>query len=252
VNRGMSKLIDLTGQRFGKLVVIERDYTRKNRTYWYCKCDCGNTCSLRKDALTRENKPQRSCGCDLAKRNSDAHLKDETGNRYSKLVVIKRVENLENHKDARWLCKCDCGEYCEVSGLHLRNGNVQSCGCLRSEKGKLNGIEETPGTRYGKLTVIEKSPNSRYGHVLWICKCDCGNICEVRGANLRGDVTHSCGCLKNLGEQKIVSLLEDNNIKFKREYTFPDLFGDNALLRFDFGVLDDNDKLKYLIEYDGI
>ena len=43
----MSKFQDLTGQRFGRLVVIERakDYIRPNgqsQVQWRCKCDCGN------------------------------------------------------------------------------------------------------------------------------------------------------------------------------------------------------------------
>ena len=60
------KLIDLTGQKFGKLTVLNRDInTQKTGTYWFCKCDCGNIVSLRKDVLTRKNKPQKSCGCDL-------------------------------------------------------------------------------------------------------------------------------------------------------------------------------------------
>lgn len=33
---------DLTGQRFGRLVVIERAPSLDWRTYWRCQCDCGN------------------------------------------------------------------------------------------------------------------------------------------------------------------------------------------------------------------
>ena len=37
----ISKLIDLTGQKFGRLTVIRKDKTQQ-RTKWWCKCDCGN------------------------------------------------------------------------------------------------------------------------------------------------------------------------------------------------------------------
>lgn len=60
----MPRLIDITGQTFGKLKVIERDDTRKgNVTYWLCKCSCGNPkiLSIPKNALTSGN--VRSCGC---------------------------------------------------------------------------------------------------------------------------------------------------------------------------------------------
>lgn len=49
----MGQLIDLTGQRFGKLTVLKRDYSKKGGTYWICQCDCGNIISTRKDTLTR-------------------------------------------------------------------------------------------------------------------------------------------------------------------------------------------------------
>lgn len=52
---------------------------------------------------------------------------------------------------------------------------------------------------------------------------------------------------------KLKKLLKENNILFKREYTFPDLFGiGGGKLRFDFGILDNRGNLLYLIEYDGV
>ena len=38
------------------------------------------------------------------------------------------------HKSGGWLCRCDCGAECTVTGNHLRQGRVQSCGCLNTEK----------------------------------------------------------------------------------------------------------------------
>lgn len=52
--------IDLTGQRFGKLVVLERDNTSK-RTKWKCKCDCGNEVIV--DAAHLKDGHTKSCGC---------------------------------------------------------------------------------------------------------------------------------------------------------------------------------------------
>ena len=69
------KLIDLTGQRFGRLVVIERgeDYVRetyrpymrkpevKRETTWRCRCDCGGEATVMRFNLT--SGATRSCGC---------------------------------------------------------------------------------------------------------------------------------------------------------------------------------------------
>ena len=62
----MSKLVDLTGQRFGRLTVVEKKGSReyrpgRYRIYWRCKCDCGNECYVHTTDL-RTGKV-KSCGC---------------------------------------------------------------------------------------------------------------------------------------------------------------------------------------------
>lgn len=61
----MSKLIDLTGQKFGRLTVIERADNKisggQTKTTWLCKCDCGNTVIVCTQELRRGD--TRSCGC---------------------------------------------------------------------------------------------------------------------------------------------------------------------------------------------
>lgn len=40
----MPRLIDLTGQRFGRLVVVERvENSADGRARWLCRCDCGQS-----------------------------------------------------------------------------------------------------------------------------------------------------------------------------------------------------------------
>ena len=59
----MSKLIDLTGKRFGRLVVIGKSLKRsKHRnTYWFCQCDCGEITCIMASSLRFGN--TQSCGC---------------------------------------------------------------------------------------------------------------------------------------------------------------------------------------------
>lgn len=35
--------MDLTGQKFGKLTVVERDINKGKHSVWRCECDCGRT-----------------------------------------------------------------------------------------------------------------------------------------------------------------------------------------------------------------
>jgi hypothetical protein len=54
--------------------------------------------------------------------------------------------------------------------------------------------------KFGKLTVIKRAEN----HIrpngarvpVWVCQCNCGNITNVEGAELRKGTTQSCGCLQ--------------------------------------------------------
>ncbi|MBR4031128.1 MAG: hypothetical protein IKJ07_00150 [Clostridia bacterium] len=52
---------DLTGQRFGRLTVIEFAGSKNRRAYWKCKCDCGNICVINGHNLGTGN--TKSCGC---------------------------------------------------------------------------------------------------------------------------------------------------------------------------------------------
>ena len=69
------KAIDLTGRKFGRLTVIERDYSKTNGTYWLCKCDCENK-ELKsvKASYLKDNKIL-SCGCLRLERQRKSHKK---------------------------------------------------------------------------------------------------------------------------------------------------------------------------------
>lgn len=62
----MSRLIDLTGKRFGRLVVMERAEYYTSPSYqsvplWRCRCDCGAECIVAGKSLRYGQ--TRSCGC---------------------------------------------------------------------------------------------------------------------------------------------------------------------------------------------
>ena len=61
---GGYNFIDLTGERFGRLVVIERAENRRGKTRWLCKCDCGKIKVIEGDTLKRGT--TKSCGCLLS------------------------------------------------------------------------------------------------------------------------------------------------------------------------------------------
>ncbi|QVY60931.1 hypothetical protein [Cytobacillus gottheilii] len=75
-------------------------------------------------------------------------VSDLTGERFGRLVVVKRVENID--KGSRWLCKCDCGIEKVIRRVHLANGNTKSCGCLSKEISSVRGYKSKIGERSRK------------------------------------------------------------------------------------------------------
>jgi hypothetical protein len=61
--KGHDKFIDLTGQRFGKLIVVKRESSHPitHASNFLCKCDCGNLNIIRANSLSMGN--TKSCGC---------------------------------------------------------------------------------------------------------------------------------------------------------------------------------------------
>ena len=55
------RLIDLTGRKFGRWLVIERAHTRLGKVRWLCDCDCGARHTVSATSLLRGT--SKSCGC---------------------------------------------------------------------------------------------------------------------------------------------------------------------------------------------
>ena len=76
----MGKFVDLTGQRFGKLTVIERKGESKcGHAAWLCRCDCGNQSVVIGRDLKRGC--TTSCGC----------LKKECSGVYYRKATFKEI-----------------------------------------------------------------------------------------------------------------------------------------------------------------
>jgi hypothetical protein len=134
---------DLTGRRFGRLVVVTQaeDHIRANGTHvarWWCQCDCGsNPKAIVGYDLNREN-GIRSCGCIRTERpNGRAKTKENLiGQRFGRLVVVSRADDYitkQGKHEVQWNCLCDCGNMVVVRGYALKRGTSQSCGCLAKE-----------------------------------------------------------------------------------------------------------------------
>lgn len=236
------KKLDLTGQKFGKLIAMAPALKRNDKyTRWICNCECGKVTEVRTDYLI--NGHTTSCG----------HVKDQyfyklnlIGKRFDKLIVIESIPPIYQK------CMCDCGNEVIVETSNLMNHNTQSCGCYQRQRTSEASFKSLIGQRFGKLVVMERVENNRFNHVCYKCKCDCGGGAIVDASNLRGGHTNSCGCIKSKGEMKINLWLTGHNINFIPQYSHDDIFlSSGRRPYFDFAIFDKNSSLQYLIEYQG-
>lgn len=263
----MAKAIDLTGQQFGELIVLERDFEiqklhpNERQAWWKCKCNvCGNEKSLRASVI----KKSKTCGCKKGNKKgyiptaaieaAKKHNKlDLTGQRFNRLLVLEEADEehqtyYNGHHKITWKCQCDCGNIHYATTENLRRGDTPSCGCITKENQRAK-LKDLSGQRFGHLEVIKWlgtiNRNSKY----WV-RCDCGKEYEIYASNLIQGSTQSCGCIREShGENKIREILISNNINFETQKSFSDFYypDTKGKPRYDFYLPDYN----ILIEYDG-
>lgn len=50
------------------------------------------------------------------------------------------------------------------------------------------------GRKFGKLTALHPNGRNKHNHLLWKCRCECGNEKNILSFSLTGGGTKSCGC----------------------------------------------------------
>ena len=184
---GEMRKIDLTGKKFGRLVVVaECGHDKRSQILWSCVCECGNSTIVTGGHL--RGKHTTSCGCLRREKVSKRCTKVLTGKRFGKLTVIKENGRSNNGK-ILWECVCDCGNIVTVIGGNLKRKATTSCGCVHRELvsilGKGRRIWDSPIPRR-KLPIKPSTkifhripecdnPTVENGMVLVSCKL-CGKL----------------------------------------------------------------------------
>ncbi len=138
---------DLTGQRFGRLVVVAPTQRREwGCVVWRCLCDCDNVTYVSTHQLTCGY--TKSCGC-----WGHPPLKDFIGKHFGNLEVIAYEGKQEGMH--RWRCKCDCGNETVVGQTLLQTGKTKSCGCIKADTIREN-LKLVDGTSVALLEATKK------------------------------------------------------------------------------------------------
>lgn len=182
---------DLTGNKYNRLTVLERDFLKK-RTYWKCLCDCGNIVSV--EASKLKSGHTKSCGC-LNDENRKAHIDKLTTHHmtHTRLYGIwcgmrKRCFNEEDYSykyyGARGITVCQdwIGEngFLNFRNWAYKNGYSKD---LSIDRIDVNGNYEPENCRWA--TVKEQVNNTRKNiKIMYEGKeYTLSEICEVLGLN---------------------------------------------------------------------
>lgn len=168
---------------------------------------------------------------------------------------LKKITILSDYKQVNSPIKVKCNE-CEnewdTKPSYLkREYGCKICGHVkRVEKTKLTSEDfiKKVNSIYGDDIIVLNKYNGNNHEINFRCN-KCGQISTKKRA--AGLLNRGCPfCVFSKGEKKIQTILEENNILFKKEYRFNDLKDVNDL-RFDFAVLDEVGNVSHLIEFDG-
>lgn len=232
----MPAKLNLIGQKFGKLTVIEETPDRKNNSVvWKCKCDCGNEIKLSTKEL-RSDGIQKCRICGLERCPKTGRNNKYIGKTFGNLTIIKPTERRSGNKII-YECRCICGNTTYSTITEVQSGNKISCGCMRS-KYQIGDI-------INNRQVLAKTGNKK-GRFYYRCKCMlCGREYDILAQTL--NKTISCGCQRSIGEYNIIQILNKYNILYQKEY----ILDKKTAYRYDFALFNKNNELYRLIEFDG-
>lgn len=246
---------DLTGQKFGKLTVLEMLYGYRKKpsgqpvTYCRCRCDCGTIVVRQASKLKVSATP--SCGCANKEIVRQSCGVDVTGQKFGRLLVL---DVLWDETPTKVHCLCDCGREKVIVKRDVISGHTKSCGCYhRDVCSEVNYKDITDKTNQYGVKAIRPSHQTSQGVWLWEFLCHCGNTFVGLPAKVFSETrpTQSCGCtLRSAREILIESFLLEIGANYDTQVKFFDCRLE-YVLRFDFGIYSYDDELLMLVEYDG-
>lgn len=144
---------DLTGQRFGRLLVLGRIASASKHSCWLTRCDCGEEKTLTRPALKYKGKNEKSCGC-----SSPMNLE---GKRFGKLLILC-PDGRAKDGSILWKARCDCGKEITTRGYCLVRQSTKSCGCFR--KDICSKLSSTHRVRLGRGIAARNAAFKHYMH----------------------------------------------------------------------------------------
>ena len=169
----MPSLIDLTGQRFGRLLVVEKSKSKYGYVTWLCKCDCGNEKVVSGDML-RKGKTN-SCGC--LRKEETSKRRRQHGKKGTRLyfiwVAMKARCNNPNNKryssyGGRGIKVCDEWQdnFQAFNNWAIKSGYDENAkfGQCTLDRINVNGNYEPSNCRWATMAEQNKNKRAKNGY----------------------------------------------------------------------------------------
>lgn len=209
---------------------------------------CGHTFKTTPNMLLHKTKPTGCPYCFGNKKKTTKQFKDEVN-----ILVGNEYEVLGDYKTTQTLIKMKhtiCGSIFNMRPSNFIQGQrCPECNLnkLKTHQEFLNEVKKLEKKKYVVLDeYVNDSTKIKFYHK------KCGTTYSVTPRDFLNG--HRCPTCKSRsrGELRIRDYLVKNNIIFKPQYYFNNLKSPKKrLLKFDFAILDKDNKLKYLLEFDG-
>lgn len=181
--KNLDRVIDLKGQRFGELTVIQY----MGGQYWKCKCSCGYVCVKHRNHLLDGRATK--CGSYHGKIKNNL-----SGMKFTNLTVLSYLGNTV------WKCRCICGKIIPVFEANLLNLSVRQCGCTYKyiDDTQAQSLVYAASKRLGRsmqvknfdqLLGVDESQAKQY-----LFRCD--NLSNITGESI-------------LGQREVIQSLKD-------------------------------------------
>ena len=167
----MGELIDLIGQKFGRLTVVSRAPNKRTSACWWCKCDCGNQELISVVGTHLRNGNTKSCGCiqkeavsklsEINKKYNKYDLSGEYGIGYTSnnREFYFDLEDYDKIKDYCWTFD---GNGYVVTGAGKRHKKMHNL-IMQTEDGympdHIHGKKSRNDNRKSNLRPVTKSQN---------------------------------------------------------------------------------------------
>lgn len=150
----IKKRIDITGEKYNKLTVLNEGKNIKNVRYWVCKCDCGTIKEISMNHL--RNGKTKSCGC---------YIKEKTSKIF-KTHGLSKVPEYQAYKNM--IARCYNKKNCNYKNYGARNITV----CkewLNSYDAFINDMGPKPSNKHS-LDRIDNNKNYCKENCRWASK----------------------------------------------------------------------------------